>query len=140
MPPRMGSWQPERLRYRRERSRTARSLNRILPSPQECSCRAQRFRTTAWLFPLFSTRWHDLFGYGQVKTEINLGIAVRPYVSMRFVGDTRGTVSAANPEYLSESSFILAVGAATQTWHGVRAWGEAGSAISYVKGHMLPDY
>src|ERR1039457_2005529 len=32
---------------------------------------AQRFRSTAWLFPLFSTRWHDLFGYGQVKTEID---------------------------------------------------------------------
>src|ERR1035441_2765656 len=30
---------------------------------------AQRFRTTAWLFPIFSTRWHDLFGYGQVRSE-----------------------------------------------------------------------
>jgi len=24
-----------------------------------------RFRTTVWLFPVFSTRWHDLFSYGQ---------------------------------------------------------------------------
>jgi len=101
---------------------------------------AQRFRTTAWLFPMFSTRWHDMFAYSQVKTEVNLGIPIRPYVSVRFVGDTRGTVSAADPQYLSESSFIVAVGAATQPWHGVIAWGEAGSAISYVKGHMLPDY
>jgi tetratricopeptide (TPR) repeat protein len=101
---------------------------------------SQRFRTTAWLFPLFSTRWHDLFAYGQIKAEINLGIPLRPYVSMRFVGDTRRTVGAASPQYLSESSFILAVGAATQPWHGVTAWGEAGSAISYLKGHMLPDY
>src|ERR1019366_7120949 len=48
---------------------------------------AQRFRTTDWLFPIFSTRWHDLFGYGQVKTEMNLGLAVRPYDWLRFVGD-----------------------------------------------------
>ena len=100
----------------------------------------QRFRTTAWLFPLFSTRWHDLFAYGQVKTEINLRFPVHPYVSMRFVGDTRRTLGAASPQYLSESSFILAVGATTQTWRGIRAWGEAGTAMSYLKGHMLPDY
>jgi tetratricopeptide (TPR) repeat protein len=100
----------------------------------------QRIRTTAWLFPLFSTRWHDLFAYGQVKTDINLRFPVHPYVSMRFVGDTRRTVGAASPQYLSESSFILAVGATTRTWHGIRAWGEAGTAISYLKGHMLPDY
>jgi hypothetical protein len=81
-----------------------------------------------------------LFAYGQIKTEINLGFPVRPYLSMRFVGDTRRTIGAASPLYLSESSFILAVGAATQTWHGIMAWGEAGTAISYLKGHMLPDY
>jgi tetratricopeptide (TPR) repeat protein len=101
----------------------------------------QRFRTTLWLFPLFSTRWHDLFGYGQIKTEVNLGTVVQPYVSMRFVGDTRETVGGtASPQYLSESSFILAVGATTRVWHGVRAWGEAGNSIGYLTGHMLPDY
>lgn len=100
----------------------------------------QRFRLTGWVFPLFSTRWHDLFGYGQIKEEINLGLFVRPYVSARFVGDTRQTVGVGSPQYLSESSFILAVGAATNPWHGVTVWGEAGSAISYLKGHMLPDY
>ena len=31
-------------------------------------------------------------------------------------------------------------GAATRPWHGITAWGEAGTAISYLKGHMLPDY
>jgi tetratricopeptide (TPR) repeat protein len=101
---------------------------------------AQRFRTTAWLFPIFSTRWHDVFGYGQVKTELNLGLPVRPYVSTRFVGDTRRTTGGVNPQYLSESAFIFAVGAATLPWHGVTAWGEAGSAIEYLKGHMSPDY
>ncbi len=101
---------------------------------------AQRFRTTAWLFPIFSTRWHDLFGYGQVKTEVNLGFPVRPYVSLRFVGDTRGAIGTTSPLYLSESAFIFAVGAATQPWHGITAWGEAGSAITYLKGHVSPDY
>ena len=99
-----------------------------------------RFRTTAWAFPVFSTRWHDLFSYGQVKTDVRTGWPVRPYISVRFIGDTRLTIGAASPQYLSESSFILGVGAATQTWHGATAWAEAGSAISYVKGHMLPDY
>ena len=32
-----------------------------------------RFRTTVWLYPLYSSRWSDLFGYGQVKTELSLG-------------------------------------------------------------------
>jgi hypothetical protein len=59
---------------------------------------------------------------------------------MRFVGDTRGAVGGVNPQYFSESSFILAVGMASQPWHGITAWGEAGSAINYLKGHMTPDY
>jgi hypothetical protein len=100
----------------------------------------QRVRTSLWVFPVFSTRWHDLFSYAQLKTEVNLGIPVKPYVSVRFVGDTRGTVGITNPQYLSESSFILAVGASVPLWRGLTAWGEAGSAISYVKGHLLPDY
>ena len=100
----------------------------------------QTVRLTAWMFPLFSTRWHDVFGYGQVKAEFNIGIPVRPYVSVRFVGDTRGTIGAASPQYLSESSFIFAVGAATQPWHGITGWAEAGSAASYMNGHVVPDY
>ncbi|HEY1497132.1 MAG TPA: tetratricopeptide repeat protein [Candidatus Solibacter sp.] len=100
----------------------------------------QRYRTSLWLFPVFSTRWHDLFGYGQVKTEINVGLPVRPYVSVRFVGDTRRTVGTASPQYLSESSFIFAAGVATTPWRGMTLWGEAGTAVSYLKGHMIPDY
>ena len=100
----------------------------------------ERFRTTAWLYPIFSTRWHDFFSYAQIKTEIRTSFPIRPYVSVRFVGDTRLTIGAASPQYLSESSFILAVGAATTPWHGITGWAEAGSAISYISGHMLPDY
>jgi len=94
-----------------------------------------RIRTTAWLFPFYSTRWGNALGYGQVKSELRLGrIPIRPYVSIRFVGDS-GTV----PQSLSEKSFILAVGAVSQ-WHGVTAWGEAGKAMSYAGQRVLPDY
>ena len=100
-----------------------------------------RFRTSGWFFPIFSTRWHDLFSYGQIKTEWRTGIPLRPYVSTRFIGDTRQTIgSAVAPQYLSESSFIVGAGLATVPWHGLTGWAEAGSAISYLKGHMLPDY
>jgi Flp pilus assembly protein TadD len=106
---------------------------------------SELFRTTVWLFPMFSTRWRDLFVYGQVKTEIRTRFAVRPYVSLRFIGDTRRTlapetISGVSPQYLSESSFILGVGLRTRTWRGVMAWGEAGSAMSYLTGHVTPDY
>jgi hypothetical protein len=56
------------------------------------------------------------------------------------VGDTRVTIGAASPQSLSESSFILGVGVSTVPWRGITGWAEAGSAISYTKGHMLPDY
>ena len=99
-----------------------------------------RFRTTAWVLPFFSTRWHDAFSYGQVKTELRLdGIGVRPYASVRFIGDTRQTTSGPNPQSLSESSFLVAAGLIAQS-HGVTAWGEAGTALSYKRGSALPDY
>jgi Flp pilus assembly protein TadD len=107
----------------------------------------ERFRTTAWLFPIFSTRWHDLFTYGQVKTEIRTGFPIHPYISVRFVGDTRQTAGIAGqtagtaaPQYLSESAFIAGVGIATDPWHGITAWAEAGNSIGYLTRHMLPDY
>jgi len=100
----------------------------------------ERFRTTVWIFPVYSTRWHDLFSYGQVKTEWRARFPIHPYVSSRFVGDTRVTIGAVSPQFLSESSFILGLGLTTAAWHGITGWAEAGSAMSYVTGHMLPDY
>jgi Tfp pilus assembly protein PilF len=85
----------------------------------------ERFRTTAWLFPVFSTRWHDLFSYGQVKTEIRTGLPIRPYLSVRFVGDTRQTIGAA-PQYLSESAIIVGVGVAHRTLAGNYRLGGSG--------------
>jgi tetratricopeptide (TPR) repeat protein len=100
----------------------------------------ERFRTSAWLFPVFSTRWHDLFSYGQVKTEVRTGLPIRPYLSVRFIGDTRQTIGAAAPQYLSESAFIVGIGVATVPWRGITGWAEAGNAIGYLTHHMVPDY
>lgn len=126
------------------------ALSRFSPDPQLSAEAAkayrnlrasyQLFRTTVWFYPIFSTRWHDFFAYGQVKTELRKNRWVQPYISIRFIGDTRVTIGGTSPETLSESSFILAAGVRTEAWHGVTGWFEAGSAMSYITGHMLPDY
>ena len=79
-----------------------------------------------WFYPVFSTRWHDQFGYAQVKTEFQTGLPVVPYLSIRFVGDTRQTtradvsfVTPGGPQYLSESSFIVGGGLRSVPWHGL---------------------
>ncbi len=107
-------------------------------------------RTTAWFFPFFSTRWHDAFGYGQVKTEFKLGnLPFRLYLSTRFIGDVKQTAGSTlgNPQaqYLSEDSFIFGAGLATNPWHGATGWFEAGEAVKYLPhrkdlGSAIPDY
>ena len=60
-------------------------------------------RTTTWIFPLYSSRWHDMFSYGQLKTEFKLGkLPFRPYVSARFIGDKR----MASADSLTSSSYF----------------------------------
>ena len=100
----------------------------------------RKFRTTFWIYPIYSTRWSDFFAYAQVKTELRNKTRVQPYLSVRFVGDTRVTVGTVTPLYLSESSFIVAGGVRMLPWHGLGAWFEAGSAMGYATGHILPDY
>jgi Tfp pilus assembly protein PilF len=103
----------------------------------------KKFQTTFWIYPIYSTRWHDLFAYAQVKTELRNRTRLRPYVSVRFDGDTRvtaGPIDAVSPQYLSASSFIVAGGVRVLAWHGASEWFEAGSAMSYATGHLLPDY
>jgi hypothetical protein len=56
---------------------------------------------------------------------------VRPYLSVRFIGDLRETTGEAAPQYLSESAFLLAGGLVTRSWHGLLAWAEAGKAVGY---------
>ncbi len=95
-----------------------------------------RIRTSGWLFPFFSTRWHDAFSYGQVKTEFRFAkVPLMPYVSLRFIGDARGRTAGLVPQSLSESSFILSAGVATPygkgAFKGLMGWVEAGQALSY---------
>ncbi len=105
-----------------------------------------RLRTTVWLLPFYSSRWRDVFSYGQLKTEARLGrLPVRPYLSLRFIGDTRRTTGGALPQYLSESALIAGIGLASRTRQGLVLWGEAGWAISYLGarrdvGRMTPDF
>ncbi len=94
----------------------------------------ERFRTTFWVYPIYSSRWQDLFGYAQLKTEMRLPHLpfLHPYLSLRFLGDVRGQIQAAfGPEYLSERSVILAAGLTTHPWHGITGWFEAGEALIY---------
>lgn len=63
----------------------------------------ETFRTTVWLYPIYSTRWSDFFSYGQAKTEWRVRFPIHPYVSVRFIGDTTGALGTFNPIYLSES-------------------------------------
>ncbi len=100
-----------------------------------------RFRTTVWLYPLYSSRWSDLFGYGQAKTELRIRkLPFRPYASVRFVGDARRTTGGVSPQSLSESAFILGVGVATQQFHGAMGWFEAGTAFGYLDGLRWRDF
>jgi Flp pilus assembly protein TadD len=100
-----------------------------------------RFRTTLWVYPIYSSRWHDLFGYGQLKTELRLKkFPLHPYVSLRFVGDERRNTGGVSPQNLSESAFIAGVGVATQTWRGATGWFEAGMSTSYLNGSRSADY
>ncbi len=93
----------------------------------------QRFTTTLWTFPFFSTRYHDVFQYSQLKTEIRLGdLPIRPYLSLRFVGDLKQRTSEEAPQFLSESSLIAGFGLRTPTIRGITLWGEAGEAFSYL--------
>jgi Tfp pilus assembly protein PilF len=97
----------------------------------------ERVRISGWVYPLVSTRWKDLFGYGQLKAELHTRFALQPYVSIRLDGDARsGSVSL----LYSETSVIFAVGVRTLQWHGVSGWFEAGNGANYLSRHMLPDY
>ncbi len=104
----------------------------------------ETFRTTVWMYPMYSTRWSDFFSYAQVKSELRVKFPLHPYVSLRFIGDSRGSINPATsglpPQYLSESALIPAIGVATSMWHGLMGWAEAGSAAGYLTGHMMPDY
>ena len=95
----------------------------------------RRIRTTVWMFPTFSSRWHDVFTYAQTRTELRVpGWWLKPYASVRFVGDTQGAVSPGSglaPQYLSEGAATVGAGLATPAWRGITGWFEAGTQIRY---------
>lgn len=100
----------------------------------------QRVRTTVWMFPLFSSRWSNLFGYGQARTEFRLGsLPITPYISVRFVGDVRRNTGGETPQALSESAFILGAGVFTRQYRGAVAWFETGTAVSYLNKGLWRD-
>ncbi len=101
----------------------------------------QGLRLSVWMFPIYSSRWRDAFAYGQIKAEWKLpGLPLHPYLSVRFIGDSRGRVDASMPALLSESAFVLGGGVRTPVWRGFTGWFEAGSAAGYRTGKFLPDY
>ncbi len=93
---------------------------------------AEAFRTTLWVAPAYSSRWNDLFGYGQVKTEFKVkSPLLRPYVTTRLVGDARvetGVGELGHRHCRRGGAFIFGVGAwrrgsgAGQWRGGRRAW------------------
>lgn len=110
-------------------------------------------QTTVWALPMFSSRWKDLFAYGQVKRTVPLPFLhgankfVSFYLSARFIGDLKSGLPThvVDPQYLSESSFIFGAGASTRTWHHLTGWVEAGEAVKYLPGRndigtAIPDY
>ncbi len=109
--------------------------------------------TTVWILPMFSSRWHDLFSYGQIKRSVPLPFLGRTnrlisfYLSTRFEGDLKSSTDAhvLGPQYLSESSVIFGAGVSTRVWHHFTGWAEAGEAVNYLPfrhdiGTAMPDY
>jgi tetratricopeptide (TPR) repeat protein len=109
-------------------------------------------QTTIWALPMYSSRWHDLFTYGQIKRSFlmpwdSLNKLFSFYVSTRFIGDVKSSLPehVVDPQYLSESSFIFGMGVDTRTWHHFMGWAEAGEAVKYLPdrhdiGTAIPDY
>ena len=101
---------------------------------QNLAPQLKRVQVSLWMLPLFSTRYHDIFNYAQVKAELHVGrLPVRPYLSLRLVGDWKQKTAEPLPQFLSESSLIAAAVLRTPVWRGFLLWGEAGQAMSYRK-------
>jgi tetratricopeptide (TPR) repeat protein len=94
----------------------------------------RRVSVNAWSIPFYSSRWEGAFLYGQVKAEWKPArLAVTPYLSLRYVGDTAGRQEGLplGTWFLSENSVIAAGGLRARLNANVFAWGEAGQAFNY---------
>jgi tetratricopeptide (TPR) repeat protein len=132
--PTVVDWFKRALRSRNTKVATqARQAIRNLEKP--------RFTTTMWALPLVSSRWDTAFGYGQIKTEWNTKkLPFRPYVSMRFEGDSTTRTGGTNPVVLSSDGVTAAVGAIRPLNSSTWLWGEAGESYSAVTHRTQPDY
>ena len=106
-----------------------------------CAPANETFRTTVWLYPMYSTRWQRfvLLRAGEDRVAYPLpDPALRERaVHRRYRGRHRARSTPYTfPRARSFSGWALH----TAAWHGVTGWAEAGSAIGYLSGHMLPDY
>lgn len=90
-----------------------------------------RYRVTAWVLPMYSSRWQSAFAYGQFKVELNTKQVFRPYLSLRFATDT-GSGRAPGP--LSERAVSPAIGVISRAWNGVVGWAEIGGNIGNTQG------
>ncbi|WP_031495209.1 tetratricopeptide repeat protein [Bryobacter aggregatus] len=110
-------------------------------------------RSTTWMLPFYSSRWREVFAYGQAKLEFRLPFtSLRPYFSTRFIGDlglnrlhTAGPGGVVTAQGLSENAIVGAVGLATPRHHGLMAWGEVGGSWQYFAksqgtATIRPDY
>ena len=99
-------------------------------------------RLTVWSLPMYSTRWRAGFSYGQLKSEFRLGaLPFKPYLSLRFVGDTGPLLRQASVinGALSERAVIPAAGISGRLGP-VTLWAEAGLTIPFSHGPHRADY
>jgi hypothetical protein len=96
---------------------------------------------------MFSSRYHDLFNYSQVKAEFRAGsLAARPYLSLRFSGDWKHHTGGKAPLFLSENALTAAAGVRLPVGSRTTLWAEAGQMLSLLDARPAsvprsgPDY
>ena len=109
-------------------------------------------QTTVWTLPMYSSRWHDMFSYGQIKHSFplpwrNMNKWFSIYVSARLNGDLTSSLPLGNSasRIIWDNVAIFGVGASSKTWHHLTGWAEAGEGIRDLPIHSgfgaaLPDY
>jgi hypothetical protein len=102
---------------------------------------------TFWTNPVLSSRWRDLFGYGQWKAELrSKRLPFRPYLSLRFNSDLRTRSEAERPLFYSDGGWTLGLGVSARPRKDLYLWGEVGNTLSYYArpvpgtGRLYPDY
>lgn len=103
--------------------------------------------STFWVQPFISSRWNDAFGYGQLKTEFRIpGLPFKPYLGLRFIGDTRTRTGGVLPQIYSEDGVIVSGGLVGRVYKNLFAWGEAGNQLTFLRNRppglnrSTPDY